>query len=77
MSELFSGQQIYADIDLKKIKAERRRMTTFVPADDMSEWNEVAFEAYTDSQIKLERHFDKTPLFLRIKRNVMKDVKRY
>lgn len=61
MSELFSGQQIYADIDLKKIKAERRRMTTFVPADDMSEWNEVAFEAYTDSQIKLERHFDKTP----------------
>ena len=47
MSELFSGQQIYADIDLKKIKAERRRMTTFVPADDMSEWNEEILNIQT------------------------------
>ncbi len=58
-SRLFSNESVYADIDLKKIKSERRRMSTYNIHKD-SDYTYVDFT--TDYvELNLMRHYEKTP----------------
>ncbi len=58
-SRLFSNESVYADIDLRKIKSERRRMSTYNIHKD-SDYTYVDFT--TDYvELNLMRHYEKTP----------------
>ena len=58
-AERFSGQTIYADLDIKRIRGERRRNTTFhstLP----EEYLEIPFHLTIEETV-LERNFERTP----------------
>lgn len=58
-SKLFDNESVYADIDLRKIKSERRRMSTYKTQKD-SDYTYVEFT--TDYvELNLIRHYEKTP----------------
>jgi len=58
-SKRFVNQVIYADIDVKKLKSERRRMTTF---SSLSSETYVKVKFHLDiEELKLTRGFEKTP----------------
>jgi len=59
-AELFSGEQIYADLDLDRLKSERRRMTTFVPAEENDGYTTVYFRTKI-KELDLQRYYDRTP----------------
>lgn len=59
-AELFSGEQIYADLDLDRLKSERRRMTTFVPAEENDGYTTVYFRTKI-KKLNLQRYYDRTP----------------
>ena len=58
-SRLFSNESVYADIDLRKIKSERRRMSTYNIHKD-SDYTYVDF-ATDYVELNLMRHYEKTP----------------
>lgn len=58
-SRLFSNESVYADIDLRKIKSERRRMSTYKTQKD-SDYTYVDF-ATDYVELNLMRHYEKTP----------------
>jgi NAD+ synthase (glutamine-hydrolysing) len=58
-SELFSGCCVYSDIDIRKISAERRRMSTYVPETD-EEYTFVDFNIGL-TELELSRKYEKTP----------------
>lgn len=59
-AELFSGEQIYAELDLDRLKSERRRMTTFVPAEGNDGYKTVYFRTKIQ-ELDLQRYYDRTP----------------
>ena len=59
-AELFSGEQIYADLDLDRLKSERRRMTTFVSAEENDGYTTVYFRTKI-KELDLQRYYDRTP----------------
>lgn len=59
VSKLFSNESVYADIDLRKIKSERRRMSTYKTQKD-SDYTYVDF-ATDYVELNLIRHYEKTP----------------
>ncbi len=59
-SEQFSTGIIYADIDVQRLKSERRRMSSFMPA-DMGNHMAVPFSFDKIEKIDLKRSFGKTP----------------
>lgn len=58
-SERFKNSVIYGEIDLDKLTAERRRMTTFVPVDN--EEYEIVTVDIEDNDDKITRKIDKAP----------------
>ena len=58
-SRLFSNESVYADIDLRKIRSERRRMPTYKTQKD-SDYTYVDF-ATDYVELNLMRHYEKTP----------------
>jgi NAD+ synthase (glutamine-hydrolysing) len=58
-SELFSNTSVYSDIDIRKISAERRRMSTYVPETD-EEYTFVDFNIGL-TELELSRKYEKTP----------------
>jgi NAD+ synthase (glutamine-hydrolysing) len=58
-SELFSGRSVYGDIDIRKISAERRRMSTYVTETD-EEYTFVDFNIGL-TELELSRKYEKTP----------------
>ena len=58
-SQRFENQVVFADIDLEKLAAERRRMTTFIPSGQES-YMTVAFEL-EPVDLKLMRTIDPAP----------------
>lgn len=59
-AEKFRNQSVYADIDIMRICAERRRMSTFVVETDCTDYNVADFEAKVE-ELELIRYFDKAP----------------
>lgn len=57
--ELFSGDKVYADIDLRRIRSERRRMSTFV-CDRTDDYTYVEFNVNL-TDLELIREYEKTP----------------
>lgn len=55
----FSGKTIYADIDIHKLRMERRRMNTFIP-DESSEYVVIPF-SMKQEETKLDRTFGMMP----------------
>lgn len=61
-SRRFESGIIYADLDLERLESERRRMTTFQPADNTEDYDFVEFELDTeDLKLDLKRHIDPAP----------------
>jgi len=58
-AERFSGQTIYADLDIKRIRGERRRNTTF-HSTFPEEYLEIPFHLTIEETV-LERNFERTP----------------
>jgi len=58
-AERFSGQTIYADLDIKRIRGERRRNTTF-HSSRPEEYLEVPFHLTIEETV-LERNFERAP----------------
>lgn len=59
-AEPFTAEPVYADIDLDRIYAERRRMTTFENVETQSEYTVVEFEVLKE-KLDLIRRFDRSP----------------
>ena len=59
-SACFENRIIYADTDLQKLTAERRRMTTFQPLHEEGSYQIVKFDLTLD-QLELERFIDPAP----------------
>ena len=58
-SRKFSEETIYAEIDVRRIRAERRRMTTF-SAEEAHAYKKIAFSVQME-ELKLTRTFAKNP----------------
>lgn len=58
-SERFQNQIIYSDIDIHRLRMERRRMSSFVP-DDREEYLVIPFHQDLTETV-LERHFEANP----------------
>ena len=58
-SRLFSNESVYADIDLRKIKSERRRMSTY----NIHKGSDYTYVDFTTDYVELNlmRHYEKTP----------------
>ena len=59
-SKRFSNGVIYADLDLERIRSERRRMTTFQMTANMEDYDFVEFEL-DDEDLDLDRFIDPAP----------------
>ncbi|MBR5267167.1 MAG: NAD(+) synthase [Lachnospiraceae bacterium] len=59
-SKRFQNGVIYADLDLEKIRSERRRMTTFQMTADLADYDFVEFEI-DEEELDLERFIDPSP----------------
>ena len=59
-STRFQNGVIYADLDLEKIRSERRRMTTFQMTADLADYDFVEFEI-DEEELDLERFIDPSP----------------
>ncbi|MCI7795984.1 MAG: NAD(+) synthase [Lachnospiraceae bacterium] len=59
-SKRFESGIICADLDLERLRSERRRMTTFRPAENTEDYDFVEFELDTEN-LKLERFIDPAP----------------
>ncbi len=59
-SKRFQNGVIYADLDLERIRSERRRMTTFQMTANMEDYDFVEFELDED-ELALERFIDPAP----------------
>ena len=59
-AEKFKNQSIYADIDVLRISAERRRMSTFEVSADLTDYCVTEFETKVE-ELELIRYFDKAP----------------
>ena len=59
-STRFQNGVIYADLDLEKIRSERRRMTTFQMTADLENYDFVEFEI-DEEDLDLERFIDPSP----------------
>jgi NAD+ synthase (glutamine-hydrolysing) len=59
-AQRFKNETIYADIDLERIISERRRMSTFEPENEISDYVINEFETVVED-ISLIRYFDKAP----------------
>lgn len=55
----FANEAVYADLDIHKLRAERRKMSTFTP-DESTQYLVVPFEMQTE-ETKLERTFNAAP----------------
>lgn len=61
-SKRFSNGVIYADLDLERIRSERRRMTTFQMTANMEDYDFVEFEINDEElELELERFIDPAP----------------
>ena len=59
-SKRFENGVIYADLDLERIRSERRRMTTFQMTANMEDYDFVEFEI-DEEDLDLERYIDPAP----------------
>ncbi|MBE5971756.1 MAG: NAD(+) synthase [Lachnoclostridium sp.] len=59
-SKRFQNGVIYADLDLEKLRSERRRMTTFQMTANMEDYDFVEFEI-DEEDLDLERYIDPAP----------------
>ncbi len=59
-SKRFQNGVIYADLDLERIRSERRRMTTFQMTANMEDYDFVEFELDED-ELELDRFIDPAP----------------
>ncbi|MBQ2250693.1 MAG: NAD(+) synthase, partial [Lachnospiraceae bacterium] len=59
-SKRFQNGVIYADLDLERIRSERRRMTTFQMTADMEDYDFVEFEI-DEEELDLDRFIDPAP----------------
>lgn len=59
-AEKFRNQSVYADVDIMRICAERRRMSTFVVETDCTDYHVADFETKVE-ELELIRYFDKAP----------------
>lgn len=59
-SKRFTNDVVYADLDLERIRSERRRMTTFQMTANMEDYDFVEFELNED-ELELERFIDPAP----------------
>jgi NAD+ synthase (glutamine-hydrolysing) len=61
VAEKFKNQSVYADLDLDRIRAERRRMSTYLlDTDAAGQYRRVGFNTKME-EVELIRHFDHTP----------------
>ena len=62
-SKRFSGESIYADIDIEKLVAERRRMSTYKAMEDRTAEFAATIELdeIRDLDLELNRYYDKAP----------------
>jgi len=56
----FADESIYADIDVDKVWAERRRMSTY-EVDDLNDYTQVVVSGLREENLELIRFFDKAP----------------
>ena len=74
-SKRFENQTIYADIDLDRLAAERAKMTTFIPDEELS-YEEVEVEL-EPIDFEVERVIDNAPSSHQILTKERKDAKKF